>query len=98
MFFLGIGTYKGHFRAGNLQDSGIFEYLNGAIYDGYWKDNKKNGWGKLIEDGGDTVFSGTWVDDLKHGTGTLQQRHHYVVDGIWSKGILIEMTKFQHKY
>jgi len=45
MLFVGIGTYKGMFEGGNLNGKGRFEYLDGSIYDGMWKDNKKQGFG-----------------------------------------------------
>ena len=49
MFFVGIGSYKGSFVYGSLEGQGRFEYLNGAIYEGHWFENKKHGKGRLIE-------------------------------------------------
>lgn len=37
MLFVGIGTYKGSFVAGNLEGWGKFEYFDGSSYEGYWK-------------------------------------------------------------
>ena len=50
MFFLGIGTYKGNLRNGQIEGHGRFEYLNGAIYEGEWRDNRKQGRGKLLDE------------------------------------------------
>lgn len=71
MSFAGIGNYKGCFNCGNLEGIGRFEYLDGSIYDGDWKDNKKHGRGKLLEQEGDVVYNGDWENDKKHGRGTF---------------------------
>ena len=55
MFFVGIGTYKGCFSKGNLNEIGLFDYLNGSIFDGDWKENRKHGRGKFIEVDGKSV-------------------------------------------
>lgn len=94
MFFVGIGTYKGSFSQGNLQGIGRFEYLNGSVYIGDWKENRKNGKGQLIEPDGRTVFNGDWDNDYKHGKGTFLQKSAYIIEGVWNRGSLIEMTKF----
>ncbi len=69
MFFLGIGTYKGNLRNGQIEGHGRFEYLNGAIYEGEWRDNRKQGRGKLLDE--QSVHTGLWDNDLKHGKGTF---------------------------
>ena len=38
------------------------------MYEGYWKDNKANGKGRLIHADGD-VYNGFWKDDKAHGQG-----------------------------
>jgi len=94
MFFVGIGTYKGCFSQGNLEGIGRFEYLNGALYDGDWKENKKQGKGKLIEANGNCIYNGDWENDMKNGKGTYWQKGSYRIEGVWNKGILVEMTMF----
>ena len=94
MFFVGIGTYKGFFRSGNLEGNGTFEYLNGAVYDGDWEENRKHGRGRLTEANGRNVHIGEWENDYKHGNGTFIQKGAYMIEGIWNKGSLVEMTKF----
>ena len=44
---------------------GDFDYL----YEGYWKNGMKNGYGRYIDNDGDT-YEGEWLDDLRHGNGT----------------------------
>ncbi len=96
MFFLGVGTYKGFFNNGNLQGMGRFDYQNGSIYDGDWRDNKKHGRGRMIEGDGRSIYNGEWENDLKHGRGTFIQKGTYIIEGVWNKGSLIEMTQFQN--
>jgi hypothetical protein len=64
MSFFGIGTYKGCFNGGNLEGIGRLDYIDGSIYDGDWKDNKKHGRGKLIESGGESIYNGDFENDL----------------------------------
>lgn len=94
MFFIGIGTYKGHFRNGNLNGKGRFDYLNGAIYEGDWRENKKHGKGKFLEADGFTEYNGEWANDLKHGKGIFRQNGSSMIEGVWNKNILVEMTNF----
>ena len=96
MVFANVGTYKGSFSGGNLEGIGRFEYLNGSVYDGDWKDNKRHGMGKFIESDQVTEYNGEWEHDCKHGRGTFLQKDSYVIEGVWNKGHLVEMTKFQH--
>ena len=37
-------------------------YKDGSLYEGYWKDGKRNGKGRLINDNCD-VYIGEWKDD-----------------------------------
>jgi hypothetical protein len=63
MLFVGIGTYKGNFSGGNIDGLGKFEYFDGSIYEGNWKENKKHGRGKFIETNGESVYNGEWMND-----------------------------------
>jgi hypothetical protein len=38
------------------------------LYEGYWKNNKFSGRGRLIKANGD-VYDGEWKDDEQHGRG-----------------------------
>ena len=46
-------------------------YPNGAIYDGNWEHNQRNGLGKCVE-GVDEIYEGNWKNDKRHGFGTLK--------------------------
>lgn len=41
---------------------------DGSCYQGFWKNNKANGKGRLIHSDGD-VYIGDWVDDKAEGDG-----------------------------
>ena len=41
---------------------------DGSIYEGYWKNSKTTGNGRLIHADGD-VYDGQWKDDKAHGFG-----------------------------
>ena len=43
-------------------------YGNGDVYEGNWKDGKKNGKGKYTYTDG-TVYEGDWKDGSKNGKG-----------------------------
>jgi len=94
MLFVGIGTYKGNFVAGNLEGKGRFDYQDGSYYEGEFKEDRKQGKGIFVEADGATVYNGGWFNDLKHGKGTIIQGGTYKIEGIWKDGILQEMLTF----
>jgi hypothetical protein len=46
----------------------VQKYLNGDIYEGVWKEGKKEGYGVQKYLNGD-VYEGEWKNDLRHGKG-----------------------------
>ena len=48
--------------AGFEDGYGTVKYKNGHVYNGYMKDGKKHGFGKLLCDDGE-VYEGEWVED-----------------------------------
>jgi hypothetical protein len=48
---------------------GIMMYISGLLYEGDWKNGKREGCGRLIDNEGDT-YEGQWVDNQPHGDGT----------------------------
>jgi len=45
------------------------QYKDGSSYDGIWKDDKRDGEGKMTWVNG-SDYEGDFVDDVKHGNGT----------------------------
>ena len=55
-------------RFGKKCGFGFQVWPDGSIYEGYWKNDKANGRGRLIHADSD-VYEGLWVDDKAHGYG-----------------------------
>ena len=61
------------------------------MYEGWWKNNKANGRGRLIHADGD-VYDGDWLEDTAHGSGIYRhldgakyEAHTDVVEDVaWS--------------
>lgn len=47
---------------------GIQKWPDGSKYEGYWKSDRANGFGKLYHSDGD-LYEGEWLDDKAHGYG-----------------------------
>lgn len=48
---------------------GRFFEVDGTIYDGEWRLDKRNGHGKLSQFGSPNHYVGAFLDDKKHGRG-----------------------------
>jgi len=61
--------YEGEWDTKNKKDGkGVQTWVDGSLYEGYWKNDKANGRGRLIHADGD-VYTGEWQDDKAHGYG-----------------------------
>ena len=69
------GTNKKHGR-------GIQVWNDGSKYEGYWKDDKANVYGKLYHADGD-IYEGEWLDDKAHGHGTYTHIDGAKYEGNW---------------
>ena len=52
------------------------------MYEGWWKDNKANGKGRLIHADGD-IYDGYWKDDKAHGFGEYTHTDGAKYEGEW---------------
>ena len=60
----------------------VVTYYNGDVYEGEWKDDKKNGQGIYrFSDG--RVYEGEWKDDNRNGLGTMTWPNGVVYEGEW---------------
>ncbi len=57
----GIDYYKGSFSKGLPSGKGLYRWNDGSYYEGEWKDGKKDGKGKLVQDGSE--ITGFWEND-----------------------------------
>lgn len=68
--------YEGEWDEEGCKDGrGVQTWVDGSLYEGYWRQDKANGRGRLIHADGD-VYDGEWKNDKAHGFG--EYRH---VDG-----------------
>ena len=60
--------YNGQWSLDNSQRDGrgIQVWIDGSMYEGYWRKDKANGKGRLIHADGD-VYEGNWIDDKAEG-------------------------------
>lgn len=56
---------------GQRHGNGVFYYRDGGYYDGRWKQNMMNGYGKLFYETGKLAYEGQWYQDEFHGRGTV---------------------------
>ena len=54
------------------------------MYEGWWKDNKANGKGRLIHADGD-IYDGYWKDDKAHGEGIYSHLDGAKYEGEWKE-------------
>lgn len=50
---------------------GCYDWQNGNVYVGEWKDNMRQGWGEMTYHNGD-LYIGNWSEDKKHGLGFVK--------------------------
>jgi hypothetical protein len=76
------------------------ETQSNSIYDGEWKDNQRNGKGKMTYLGGPFLYKsyeGDWKDGFEDGMGKRIWKDGSIYDGEWKKGKrdgMGKMTKF----
>ena len=51
-----MGSYDGEMKGKDRDGKGVFKWGNGAILEGYWKNDKVNGRGRLVTADGDVYI------------------------------------------
>lgn len=58
-------------KDGQRDGDGIFYYRDGGYYEGRWKKNVMNGFGRLYYESGRLAYEGEWYKDEFHGRGKV---------------------------
>lgn len=76
--------YEGQWIVGTdiREGQGLQTWLDGSMYEGWWKSNKANGRGRLIHADGD-VYAGDWLNDKAHGIGLYRHLDGAKYEGQW---------------
>lgn len=75
--------YEGEWdMEGRKDGKGVQIWVDGSLYEGYWKNDKANGRGRLIHADGD-VYNGDWKDDKAHGYGVYNHTDGAKYEGHW---------------
>jgi hypothetical protein len=69
----------------NIKKEGTMIYPDGRVYVGEWKDDKRDGNGKITWADGD-VYVGEWKDDKRDGNGKMTYASGDVYEGKWKDG------------
>ena len=78
--------YIGEWRVGTdvREGRGMTVWEDGSLYEGYWKNNKGNFFGRLIHKDGD-IYQGEFLDDMAHGFGYYMHSDGSHYRGFWRK-------------
>ena len=61
-----------------------YKYINGDIYIGRWRNQKRHGKGIMTYSNGDK-YEGYWENDCRHGEGTMSYSNGDKYEGYWEK-------------
>lgn len=78
----GITLYKGEYKDGKFNGSGIAYWNDGTIYDGQWKNGLMNGTGLYILKNG-ARFNGEFINGVFEGKGTHVTQNGDIYTGEW---------------
>lgn len=76
--------YEGQWATGtNIRyGKGKLIWIDGSIYEGWWKDNVASGKGRLLHSQGD-IYQGEWANDQAHGEGSYLRADGSTYEGQW---------------
>jgi hypothetical protein len=66
----------------HLPTLGPYEFDNGAVFEGQWKEGKRQGKGKQVWKDG-SIYEGYWKNDMANGRGRLIHADGDVYEGDW---------------
>jgi hypothetical protein len=76
-----------------MEGHGREEFTDGRVYEGEFKQGKKNGHGTMTYEKEKKQYIGPWVNNLKHGSGIeLNLRSNTYREGEWADGKWVKWT------
>ena len=69
-----------------MHGKGTYTWLNGDMYAGDWRNDKRHGKGKSKYTDGEE-YDGEWYEDHKHGKGTFKSSSGNILVGEWKNGV-----------
>lgn len=79
-----VEAYTGEYANGLRSGSGTYRYPTGSVYEGEWKDDKKEGRGtSSVADG--NVYVGEYKNGVREGHGTYYYEDGHVYIGEWKE-------------
>lgn len=76
----------------------LYDMTGKYIYEGYWKNGKRDGYGVSYAKNGSIIYQGYWYQNDYHGFGTLyDQNGSVILQGKWQHNRYI-YDKKQHSY
>ena len=73
----------------------LYASIGGEIYEGQYRDGKKDGYGELI-DIDQERYSGEWVNGFRHGNGRYVKSNGNIITGTWVKNKLHGTANYFH--
>lgn len=67
---------------GKKHGEGKFFFISGAMYEGQYISNNKEGIGKMIRSTGEPGYEGEWMNNLPHGKGKVNNKEGQFNQGI----------------
>ncbi|XP_023024696.1 MORN repeat-containing protein 3 [Leptinotarsa decemlineata] len=92
--------YRGFWKCGKQDATGVRVYVNGGFYIGNWKEGLRDGYGQMWYTDG-SYFEGQWSKGVRQGLGVLVYENGNKYDGSWKnsekhgRGIMYFLTAGQ---
>lgn len=71
-----------------MHGKGKFLWPDGKFYEGEYKNDKKDGYGKYFWDG--KSYEGTWLNGKQNGYGSIYINNELILKGFWRYGKVIK--------
>ena len=62
-------VYEGEFQDWKRHGYGKAKYVDGSVYEGFWRNGRRNGQGTYVDALTQEKYEGKWVGDARNGSG-----------------------------